>query len=77
VGDRASPVYQDSDLATKVSTDAGELTREFVGQQAIGREVAPEQALQLANLTGLEPVGIAEDLDLLAPRCRCARPPSK
>jgi hypothetical protein len=36
---------------------------EFVGDQAVGRDVPPEEALKPSDLAGLQPMGIAEDAD--------------
>jgi CTP:molybdopterin cytidylyltransferase MocA len=39
---------------------------EFVGDQAVGRDVPPEEALEGSDLAGLQAMGIAEDADGLA-----------
>jgi hypothetical protein len=39
------------------------MARELVGNQPLRREPTPSEALQLANLTGFEAVGVSEDPD--------------
>ena len=61
--DVAAAIDQDPDLPPDLPADLGQLPREFLRQQPIGGNAAPEEALELANLTGLEAVRSAEDLD--------------
>ena len=61
--DVAAAIDQDTDLPPDLPADLGQLPRELLRQQSIGGNAAPEEALELANLTGLEAVRPAEDLD--------------
>ena len=61
--DVAAAIDQDADLPPDLPADLGQLPREFLRQQPIGGNAAPEEARELANLTGLEAVRPAEDLD--------------
>ena len=63
VRDSTAAVDQHPGLATDVRADLGQLAGEFVGDQAIRRDVPAKQALDLANLTGFEAVRVAVDLD--------------
>jgi len=59
----SAAIHEHADLSVDVATDLAELAGEFLGQNLIGGDPAPEEALELADLTGLETVGIAVDLD--------------
>ncbi len=61
--DVAAAIDQNADLPPDLPADLGQLPREFLRQQPIGGNAAPEEARELANLTGLEAVRLAEDLD--------------
>ena len=61
--DVAAAIDQDTDLPPDLPADLGQLPRELLRQQSVGGNAAPEEALELANLTGLEAVRPAEDLD--------------
>jgi hypothetical protein len=61
--DVAAAVDQHADLSPDLPADLGQLSRELLGQQLIGGHPAPEEALELANLAGLEAVRIAKYLD--------------
>ena len=61
--DVAATIDQDADLSPDLPADRGQLPRELLRQQLIGGDTTPEEALDLANLVGLEAVRIAEDLD--------------
>jgi len=39
------------------------MSREFLGDQAVGRDLPPEEAFELSDLAGLQAMGIAEDAD--------------
>jgi hypothetical protein len=59
----AAAVDQHADLAAEVGREFGQLAREFLGDEAIGWEAAPVEALEGVNLAGLEALCVAEDLD--------------
>jgi hypothetical protein len=63
VRDRAAPIHQHADRPPHVVAQRRELTGELVGEQAIGGEVASVEALEGADLTCLEALGVAEDAD--------------
>jgi hypothetical protein len=63
VGHVAPAVDQDTDLAPDVAADLGELTRELVGEDTVRWEAALVEALDGADLAGLQAVGVAKDLD--------------
>ena len=66
VGDGAGPIDQHADLAPGLAGQLGEVPREFLGDQAIGRNLPPEEAFELSDLAGLQPMGVSEDADGLA-----------
>jgi len=61
--DRASTVDQDSDLPPGVMADLGQLPRELMREELVGRHASPEQTFELANLAGSEAAGVTKDLD--------------
>ena len=61
--DVAAAIDQDADLSPDLPADLGQLPRELLREQRIGGDAAPGEALEPANLAGLEAVRIAEDLD--------------
>ena len=61
--DVAAAIDQHADLAPDLTADLGQLPRELLREQPVGGNAAPEEALELANLTGLEAVRLAKDLD--------------
>jgi hypothetical protein len=63
MGDGSAPIDQYADLAPGLSGQLREMPGEFVGDQAVGRDVPPEEALEASDLAGLQPMGIAEDAD--------------
>jgi hypothetical protein len=67
VGDRAAPVDQHADLAPGLPGQLREVPGEFVGDQAVGRDLPPKEALEPSDLVGLQPMGISEDADGLTP----------
>jgi hypothetical protein len=60
---RPGPIDQHADLAPDFASELGQLPRELVRDQAIGGDVAPEEAFERADLARLQPMGIAEDTD--------------
>ena len=66
MGDGAGPIDQHADLAPGLAGQLREVPREFLGDQAIGGNLTPEEALELADLAGLQPMGVSEDADGLA-----------
>jgi hypothetical protein len=67
VGDVSPAVDEHADLAPDVPADLGELAGELVGDEAIGPQAASVEALDGADLAGLQPMGVAEDLDTATP----------
>jgi hypothetical protein len=63
VGDVTPPVHQDTYLAADVAADLGELAGELVADEAVAGQPALVEALDGADLAGLETVGVAGDLD--------------
>jgi len=63
VGHGAAAIEQHADLTAEVVRELGQLARELVGEEAVGGESAPVEALEGMDLAGLEALGIAEDLD--------------
>jgi hypothetical protein len=63
VGHGAGAVDQHADLPPCLSRQLGELPRKFLGDQAIGGNLPPEEAFELSDLARLQPMGIAEDAD--------------
>jgi hypothetical protein len=63
VGDVTTPVHQHPHHAPDVAADLRELAGELVGDEAIGRQAALVEALDGADLTGLQAVGVAENLN--------------
>jgi hypothetical protein len=63
VGHGAAPVHQHADRPPHVVTQRRELAGELVGEQAVGGEMASVEALEGADLTCLEALGVAEDAD--------------
>jgi hypothetical protein len=61
---RTAPVHEHADRPADVAADLGELAGELVGDQAVGRKVAAVEALERADLAGLEALGVAEDADV-------------
>ena len=61
--DQPAAIEQHADLAPNLVADFGQVPGELLGDQPIGRHPTPEEALELASLTGLEAVRITEDLD--------------
>ena len=66
LGDGAAAVHQHSHLAAGFEGDGAERAREFLGDEPLGRQPAPGKPLELANLAGLQAVGVPEDPDRLA-----------
>jgi hypothetical protein len=56
-------VHQHAHPPPDLGADGAELSGELLGEQAFRRKPAAEQTLELANLAGLEALGVAEDLD--------------
>jgi hypothetical protein len=74
----AAAVDQDPDLAAQVVGELGQRAGELVGQESVGGQAAPVEALQGVDLAGLEALGVAEDLDRFVsagrdPRSRTGR----
>lgn len=63
VGYRPAAVDQDADLATDLAADLGQLAGEVVGDETLGGQTAAREALEGANLAGLESVRVPEDAD--------------
>jgi hypothetical protein len=63
VGDGSAPVDQHADLAPGLTGQLREVPRELVGDQAIRRDLPPEETLEPSDLVGLQPMGISEDAD--------------
>jgi hypothetical protein len=63
VGHRSAPIHQHADRPPDVEAQRRELAGELVGKQAVGGEMASVEALEGADLTCLEALGIAEDAD--------------
>ena len=63
MGDVTAPIDEDTHLTPDLTADLRELTGEVVGDEAVGGQSALVQTLDRADLTGLETVGVAEDLD--------------
>lgn len=61
--DGSAPVDQHADLAPGFPGQLGEMSGEFVGDQAVGWDLPPEEALEPSDLVGLQPMGISEDAD--------------
>ena len=64
VGDRAAPVEQHAHHAPYLVRELGELTRQFVGHQPIGRDAPPPQPLEPLHMTGFEPARISFNAQL-------------
>jgi hypothetical protein len=60
---RAPTVDQHSDLPTNLRADLAQVSREFVAEDLVCGNPAPEEALDLTDLARLETVGVAVDLD--------------
>ena len=52
--DEPAPIEQHADLAPNLVADFGQVPGELLGDQPIGRHPTPEEAFDLASLTGLE-----------------------
>jgi hypothetical protein len=65
MGHRAAPIHEDADLPADLVGELGQLASELVGDEAIGREMAAVEALERADLAGLESLGVSEDADLV------------
>ena len=63
VGHGAPPVDQHPHLTPGLARQAGELARELLGEEAFRWQVASREAFELADLAGLEPVGVPEYAD--------------
>ena len=63
MGDGAPAVHEHAHLAAGLVGDGGEMARELLGDQSLRGKPAPREALQLANLTRFEAVGVSEDPD--------------
>ena len=61
--DLAAASNQDADLSVNVATDLCQLSRKLLGEQPVGRNAAPEKALEPAEVAGLEAMGVAKDLN--------------
>lgn len=61
--DLATAVDEDANLPPDLAADLGQLPRKILRQEPVGGNAAPEEALELANLTGLEALRLAEDLN--------------
>jgi hypothetical protein len=74
--DVASSIDEDPDLAPDLPADLRQRASELVADEAVGGKAPPEQALELADLVGLQAAGVAEYLDGYAPgdASRASRP---
>ena len=61
--DQPAAIEQHPYLASNLVADFGQVPRELLRDQAIGRHPTPEEALELPSLAGLEAVRITEDFD--------------
>ena len=61
--DLSAAIDQDTDLSPDLPADLRQLPRELLREQLIRGDTPSEQTLQLADLVGLEALGIAKDLD--------------
>jgi len=59
----SASVDEDADLPADLVRELGQLAGELVGDEAVGGEAAPVEALERANLARLEALGVAEDAD--------------
>jgi len=59
----AAAVDQDADLATEVARELGQLARELVRDEAVGRKAAAIEPFERVDLAGLEALGVAVDAD--------------
>ena len=60
---RAAPVDQHADLPADLARELGQLTRQLVGDQALGRQAPLREALEPLQVTRLQAVGVAVDAD--------------
>ncbi|MEE2673844.1 MAG: hypothetical protein VX466_08620 [Myxococcota bacterium] len=63
MGDVAPAVHEHADFASDLAADLGELAGKLVREEPVGGQAALVEALDRADLAGLQAVGIAEDLD--------------
>ena len=61
--DLSAAIDEDTDLSPDLPADLRQLPRELLREQLIRGDTPSEQTLQLADLVGLEALGIAKDLD--------------
>ncbi len=66
VADAAPAVHQDPDLSPDLVAELRELARQLAGEQAVRGHAATAEAFDALDLARLEPVGVAEDADLLS-----------
>lgn len=59
VTDGSFTSYQDADLASCLARNRGEMSRQFVGDDALGRNAAPEGPVEGAPLRGLQAAQVA------------------
>jgi len=76
VGDGPAAIHQRAHLAARLEREGRQLARELLREQALRRQVAPLQTLELPDLAGLEAVCVAEDADEADPRSMRAFPRS-
>ncbi|HTY19082.1 MAG TPA: hypothetical protein VMH82_15235 [Myxococcota bacterium] len=59
----AASVHEHADLSPDLVRQLGQLAGELVGDEAVGGEAAPIEALDRADLARFEALGVAEDAD--------------
>jgi hypothetical protein len=62
----SAAVDEHAHLTAGLAGQAGELARKLLGDQAFRGQMASREAFELADLAGLEPVGVPEDADGIA-----------
>jgi hypothetical protein len=67
MGDLAAPVHEHAHLASGLAGERAQLSCELLGHQALRRQAALCEALELTDLAGLEAVRVAGDVDLGTP----------
>ena len=63
MGDVAAPIHEHADLTPNFVAQLGELPRELLGDQTIGGEPAPSEALEALLLAGPQALGVSVDAD--------------
>jgi hypothetical protein len=61
VGDVTPTIDEDTYLTTRLVGECRQVAGELLRDESLGRETASAEALELADLTGLEALGITED----------------